>query len=50
MNYDVTIGLEVHAELNTDTKITVAAKTPSVQKLTPSAVLFAWVCPALCPL
>lgn len=49
MKYEIVVGLEVHAELNTKTKIYCGCKTPSAPWSIPTAVLSALVCPVHCP-
>lgn len=46
--YEVVIGLETHAELNTDSKYTVTAKISLVLKLIHRCVRFVWVCQEHC--
>ncbi len=43
-DYEMVVGLEVHAELNTKSKFTVTAAMRSVWKSTARSARSAWVC------
>lgn len=49
MKYEIVVGLEVHAELNTKTKIYCGCKNSFGSMSIPTAVPSALVCPVHCP-
>lgn len=49
MEYEVVVGLEVHAELSTQTKIYCSCKNEFGAEVNTKVCPSAWECPALCP-